>query len=311
MSEPFRLGPHNYAALLEALPTALYVIGQDRRIVFWNDDAERISGYLRYEVMGKTCGEDLLAHCDADNQTLCGAGCPLAETMRDGRPRERHLFLRHKNGQRLPVRVRATPVRDAEGVIVGAAETFDEHVHIGHSDLQLHVVAGRQALDPLTGVPGASALAAQLEAHLSEHRRTEVPFGLLGIQIGDIADLGHTRGRQGVEEIVKAVAQTLAHNLPAGDFLSRWSDDRFMIILANCPAPVLERVAAMLGRILDMISVDWWGDRLAVKAAMGGTVVDPRDTAATLMTRVNLALQHAQSGAKERFQTVYKKKESA
>lgn len=311
MSNLLKLGPENYSALLEALPSAVYIVDAVGRIVFWNTAAERISGYLRQEVMGRFCGEDVLAHCDADNHLLCGSACPLADTIRDGRPRELHVFLRHKNGHRLPVRVRSTPIRDTEGVIVGAAETFDEHVLIGHANPQLHVITTKQALDPLTGVPGASALAAELEANLVDYRRTEVPFGVLGILIDGLADISHARGRQGVEETVKVVAETLVKNLPPGDMLARWTDERFIVVLGNCPGPILERVAAMLRRILDMVSVNWWGERYPVSVSMGGTVVDPRDSVSMIMSRVNLALQTAQAGGKDRFHTVYKKKESA
>ena len=40
------------------------------RIQFWNGWAERISGYLRQEVIGRPCSDNLLTHCDAQNNLL-------------------------------------------------------------------------------------------------------------------------------------------------------------------------------------------------------------------------------------------------
>ena len=53
-------------------------------------------------------------------------GCPFTFTLRDGKPAEEHLYLRHKEGQRIPVRILALPMLDAHGAIVAIAELFVE-----------------------------------------------------------------------------------------------------------------------------------------------------------------------------------------
>jgi len=50
---------------------------------------------------------NLLLDCDARRKVLCGDDCPLQETMHDGKPREADVLLRHRNGERVPVRVRS------------------------------------------------------------------------------------------------------------------------------------------------------------------------------------------------------------
>jgi len=54
--------------------------------------------------------------------------------MRDGQPREAAVYLRHRAGHRVPVYVRAIPLRDPVGAIVGAAEIFEEHHFVPDSD---------------------------------------------------------------------------------------------------------------------------------------------------------------------------------
>ena len=106
---PVQLTEEIFRALLESLPTGVYLVDRERRILFWNDGAERITGYHRQEVIGRFCHNDILMHCDQEERLLCGAGCPLLQTVQDGQPREADVFLRHKDGQRVPVRVRAVP----------------------------------------------------------------------------------------------------------------------------------------------------------------------------------------------------------
>jgi PAS domain S-box-containing protein len=38
--------PNIFRAVLECLPTGVYLVGSDGKILFWNDGGERITGYL-------------------------------------------------------------------------------------------------------------------------------------------------------------------------------------------------------------------------------------------------------------------------
>src|SRR5208282_2600710 len=115
-----------YRAVLESVPMGVYLTDRKRQILFWNARAERITGYLGQEVIGRFCHENLLMHCDENQVALCGYECPLARAMQDGRAREANVFLRHKEGQRVPVHVSAVPLRDEFGAVIGAAEFFEE-----------------------------------------------------------------------------------------------------------------------------------------------------------------------------------------
>src|SRR5690348_6753993 len=119
------LQPEVCRTILEGLPAAVYVVDRDRRILLWNSRAESVSGFLGHEVIGRSCRDGLLVHCNEHGTVMCGDACPLAETMRDGRPREVQLYMRHKLGHRIPVRVQSMAVRNDQGSIVGAAELFE------------------------------------------------------------------------------------------------------------------------------------------------------------------------------------------
>jgi len=47
------LSPTHYRIVLESLPNGVYVVDTERRILFWNDGAEQITGYLRQDVIGR------------------------------------------------------------------------------------------------------------------------------------------------------------------------------------------------------------------------------------------------------------------
>lgn len=48
-----------------------YIADRKRRIVYWNESAERISGKSREEMVGKYCFESGLDHIDLEGHQLC------------------------------------------------------------------------------------------------------------------------------------------------------------------------------------------------------------------------------------------------
>lgn len=112
--------------ILESLPTGLCVVDMQKKIVFWSNGAERITGHLRYEVIGHSCISEAFLHCDQPGCEFCNEECPLARAIKSAHPTEAVGFLHHKAGHEIPVRVRAVPVHNAHGSIIGAVETFEE-----------------------------------------------------------------------------------------------------------------------------------------------------------------------------------------
>ena len=75
--------PDIFRTILESLQTGVYVVGRDGRILFWNQGAEKITGYLRHEALGRSCCENVLAHCNDHNCVQCGASRRKVEPGRD------------------------------------------------------------------------------------------------------------------------------------------------------------------------------------------------------------------------------------
>jgi diguanylate cyclase (GGDEF)-like protein/PAS domain S-box-containing protein len=286
--------PEILTAVLETLPNGVYVVDRNRRILFWNAGAEHITGYLRHEVIGRLCPENLLRHCDTNNIDMCINACPLQGTMHDGKPREAWAFLRHKAGHRVPVRIRSVAVRDDNNAIVGAAETFDEQVHPAELG-PAHNPTGPTSVDPLTGIPDHHSILGDLCSSLSDYNDTEIPFGVLGVAIDRLAEFSRSHGRRGADAMLRVVAQTLTKNLRPEDRLGRWSEDRFVMVVSNSAPASLTRLGALLAKVIAMDELPWWGDSVAVSATIGGTTVRHGDTAGVLLKRVEEALRLAGS----------------
>ena len=283
--------PEVLLAVLNSLQTGVYIVDDDRRIVFWNDSAQRISGFLRQEVVGRLCRENILVHCDENHELLCGGACPLAETMRDGKPRSIEVYLRHKEGYRVPVRVRAAPVRDQEGRIIGAVESFDHRARAANPDHSRNRTAGGESLVEGGGLADRQSLRERLAACLLTFSERLVPFSILRIQVDQWEDWAARHGQLAAKSMLSVVGETLRNTLRPVDLIGRWNDGGFLAVIAYCTADVLESVGALLKKIVACSGIEWWGDRLSVTVSVGGASAESGDGVDSILNRAEQSLE--------------------
>jgi diguanylate cyclase (GGDEF)-like protein/PAS domain S-box-containing protein len=282
-----------FRAALESLQTGVCVVDRDRKISFWNDGAERITGYLRQEVLGRFCGDILSIKANQKKPALCERSCPLVAAMRDGRARESRVYLHHKSGYAVPVRLRAAPIRDAHGHVIGATESFIERSWMStrrRPDSNLAVGHGLDALTQLPDYAFSNSYLADRLKFASEH---VIPFGLLCIQLDQLGSLKATHGLDAAEAILNVVAHTLRNGLDPLDFVGRWSEDQFLAIVTNCSKSDLLTTAERLKRLAQSSEIVWWGDQLSVTVSVGGAAFRPGEDVVPLLDRTGSALRQA------------------
>jgi PAS domain S-box-containing protein len=290
---PVELSPEVYRSVLESLPTGIYLVDRNRRITLWNDSAEKLTGYLRQEMIGRGCYDDLMLHCDGSSAVLCDVSCPLLQTMHDGQPRELDVFMRHKDGQRIPVRVRAVPIRDEHGAIVGAAECMDERPVFPIPYIHPWRFGATLSMDAAAEVPDHQAILARLLAGLEDFAAGHIPFGVLSIAIDGLDRLRHRDGHTAVNAVSHVTARTLSRSLGPNGMIgsgSREFNDRFTAIVENSTGEALQKTAGLLKRLVSLEAIPWWGDRISVTLSMGGSMVRPGDTPESLLERADAAL---------------------
>jgi PAS domain S-box-containing protein len=105
-------------AILESICDGVFTVDTDWRITSFNRAAEEITGVERADAIGQICSE--VFRC-----SLCESNCALAQTLRSGKPVvQREGFIIRADGQRVPISISTAVLRDAEGNIIGGAETF-------------------------------------------------------------------------------------------------------------------------------------------------------------------------------------------
>jgi len=112
------------AELLDSLYDGVYVVDPQRRIIFWNKAAEKMTGYSREEVLGRSCGDNILNHIDDNGMLLCRSLCPILRAFADAEPVDAKVYPKSKSGKRFPVETHISVIRDEHGKPLAAIEVF-------------------------------------------------------------------------------------------------------------------------------------------------------------------------------------------
>ena len=291
-----------HKTIVENLADGVYLVDRGRTITYWNQGAERISGYDSGQLVGHRCYDNILGHLDSRGNSLCLSACPLAQTMDDGEPREVALWLTHADGHRKPVRVRTAPVRDASGQIIGAVEVFsdDSAVLRVKEDADR---ARRDALtDDLTGLPNRRLFDAALAGRLENLVRYGWQFGFLIADIDHFKTVNDTLGHVFGDAVLTGVAATLRGAVRAGDVLARWGGDEFTVLVEAPTGADLLDAAQRLCALVGQSEVRLAGTSRSVRVSVGGTRAQPDDSAETIFARADGALYHAKQSGRNRIE---------
>ena len=115
------------AAIMDSLSDGVYVCDLERKITYWSKSAERITGWSAEDVVGHQCFDNILCHIDKDGHPLCGEEyCPLHRAMitDTGSRGSLLVYAQGKSGERIPMLVSVSPIRNSAGDVIGGVETF-------------------------------------------------------------------------------------------------------------------------------------------------------------------------------------------
>ncbi len=287
-------------AMLDRLRDGVYILDQQRRIRYWSAGAERITAYSAAEVLGFSCADGILAHVDAQGRRLCTEACPLAAVMMDGQPREAEVYLRHKEGHRIPVRVYGEAIRDWQGRIIGAFETFSDASETVAATERIRRLEAQAYLDPLTGLPNRRCFDDLLDIRFAEMSRGMLGFGLILSDVDHFKQFNDQYGHETGDVVLKAIARTIAHSCRGYDLVARWGGEEFAVLLGQGTADHAEAVAERLRVLVELSELDIGGQKLRVTISIGATIARADDDPASLFARVDRLLYHSKNQGRNR-----------
>ena len=287
-------------ALLAAMSESVYVVTRDRTITFWNRAAEELTGYPAEEVVGRRCRDNILNHVDDEGQSLCTTRCPLTATMLDGLSRESSIYLHHRDGHRVPVSVRAAPLRDDEGTIVGAVEVFHDDSRYRALEERSLAAEQRSLTDTLTGLANRRQLHNHLQRRWDQFRRYGYGFAVLFVDVDHFKAINDRYGHTAGDEVLTMVASTMKSCTRPSDVVGRWGGEEFLIVANETDTSA---AFALAERLRSLIGSSWTyagEDAVSVTASVGVAVAAPDESVDTLVARADHAMLEAKRSGRDR-----------
>ena len=287
---PFQ-DPEIYRDILDGLQIGVSVLDLQKKIVFWSDGAEQITGYARIDVLGHSCAENILLHCNQNSCEMCAGKCPLAAALHNAKPAEAISSIHHRSGHLTPVHTWAIPLRDKHGSIIGIIQTFESEFAVNGPDPNDQTLKERGCLDYTTELPNHAIMQSHLREMLGTFAELQMPFGVICLEVHQLTQFRARYGQEAATSMLRVLARTLRNTIWPTDFVGRWSEDRFLVILSGCGQKALQVVADRMLRMTARATIEWWGEELSVEVLIGGTPAMFNDTVEALLLRVQDAMQ--------------------
>lgn len=286
--------------ILDLLYDGVYFVDRDRRVTYWSRGAERITGYGEREVLGAACRDNVLTHVNERGENACAGGCPIAQTLADGRVREADLYLLHRDGYRVPVSIRVAPIVDPDGEVVGAVEVFSDNPSRDRAARLIAELREMALLDPVTELGNRRYLETRLAARIKELERYGWPFGVLFADIDRFKEINDLHGHDAGDRVLRIVGRTLLHSVRSFDIVGRWGGEEFLAILVNVSEDELLYIAEKLRSLVEKSGFSEGPDPLRVTISVGGTLAAEGDTVDTLVKRADGLMYRSKAAGRNR-----------
>ena len=281
--------------LAEKLPYGLYIVSPDRTILFWNDEAERITGYTREEMVGRKCPTTNLHHLDEKGTPLCQTYCPLLQCMDEEKAKTKKIIFTHKNGYRVVISAHFIPLTDDQGRITMVAEVFEE---LSLLDRDTSLVQNLYSLayhDSLTHLPNRGLLEATLRMRFSEFHRLHQPFAVLFADIDHFHKFNEQYGHLAGDSMLKVIAESMKQSSRKSDTIGRWGGEEFLGVFPIKNKKDTVVIARRLQTMINQTFIPHGDEKLHVTMSIGITAVQEEDTMPSIISRADHYMYRAKN----------------
>lgn len=285
--------------LLDHLEEGVYFVDLDRTITYWNEAAERITGFTKENVLGKHCWDNILKHVDITGKELCLSGCPLKATCDDGRVRSVEIFLHHKKGHRVPVAVKAIPILDSMNNINGAIEVFSSNADEDYYK-KLKELEKIAMTDTLTGIANRLYTDKFLAEKVEIYKVNGRSFGVAFLDIDHFKQINDVYGHDAGDEVLKTVANTLSANLRGTDLIGRWGGEEFIIYLEKVSSESLVQILEKLRMLVAASQIKIGNNNISVTVSMGGVIIKDGDSKENIIKRADELMYRSKKEGRNR-----------
>jgi diguanylate cyclase (GGDEF)-like protein/PAS domain S-box-containing protein len=290
------------AALLDKLPASVIATDPEGRITACNHTAERLLGYGRDALVGRSLlelravGNMLPAAAPrsaADGHGLAVAGNPLsAAALRDPFDVQEWTF-RRRDGTRVPVRIAISAMRTGEGAHDGFLCVAEDISARRNAEAYIDYIAQH---DAMTGLPNRRLLLERVDLGLRLSTLGGLKLAVLLIDLDQFKHVNDTMGHRAGDQLLVVVADRLEKICGTALTLARPGGDEFVVVVPEVRSR--EDLAPLVARLQQAVAEPMRIDDqvLRMSASIGAALsADDAGEATVLLKNAETALYQAKA----------------
>ena len=121
------------------------------------------------------------------------------------------------------------------------------------------------------------------------------------IDIDHFKQVNDTFGHRIGDQVLRMVAQTLAGNVRAFDFVGRWGGEEFLVVVANVDQIGLNAFAEKLRSLVERSRLDVGGVEIQVTISVGSVLAKPDLNVENLVERADRLLYQSKNSGRNRI----------
>jgi diguanylate cyclase (GGDEF)-like protein len=195
--------------------------------------------------------------------------------------------------------VRGTPLRDEEGNIIGAVESFSNNKSVINARRQLRELRHISHTDKLTDIGNRHFLEGRLLAVMAESQHNNSSAGLLFMDIDHFKQFNDTHGHLIGDKVLQMVTATAKHALRSTDAIGRWGGEEFVAVLNEINDDNdLYVIAEKVRTLIEFSRLDINDQNLTVTVSIGATQVAPDDTLESIIHRADVLMYQSKKAGR-------------
>jgi len=214
-------------AVIDGAFDAIVTIDSAGLLVEFNPAAERIFGYKKEDVLGKSMSELIIParyraahHAGHQQYKLSGVTHIFNQRI--------ELVGMRADGSEFPIELTLTALKDANlSLVTGFVRDISEQKRARQE------IENFAYYDVLTSLPNRRLLADRYQHAMSIAQRAKTYCALLFIDLDKFKVLNDTKGHDVGDQLLIEVAHRIQHTVRSGDTVARLSGDEFVVILES------------------------------------------------------------------------------
>jgi diguanylate cyclase (GGDEF)-like protein/PAS domain S-box-containing protein len=282
---------------LQSIGDAVISTDAAGHIDYLNPVAERLTGWTASEARGLPVESVLQLVDEATRAPLTGAMASLLATGEPIRPSDARVLV-NRSGEDVAIQDSAGPIRNREGVIVGAVIVFND---VTRERRLKRALAYQASHDALTGLINRREFDARLEGAVAAVQRGHHECALLYLDLDQFKVINDTCGHSAGDRLLRDITGMLQTRVRASDTIARLGGDEFGLLLEHCSLEQAEKVAESIRQAVNAYRFVWGASSLSVGASIGivqVTVETP--SAAAALSAADVACYAAKDGGRNR-----------